>query len=346
MKKSLLVLGLIIPLVLSCSLFDKLTKKDKEDVSETKEKKKESVSEEDMKCYNAYIDASNKISETMEELQKSYYQSVPEPKSVSKNSFIMVIGPDLQLGNLERLIKEYNRSLFDNGELAKLKPDNADMKKDIEQEFVPLLKVLEEYRDYARTVIDYYKDKKFQEDASRAAEYDSAMKEKYNKYKSQFDTFNDVVKKYRPRWERRDPETISNPDEKAVAILMNAYENTLDNAEEFLERFEKLNKDTDPVKVNEILNKMESDFQSDTRTIQSAKFTDMTKAYKYSFEDYFTKTVTDFLREARKFTDEVQKKKLGEREFNTGYDEVIRYYNYMINAYNSNTKVMEMVKMF
>jgi tetratricopeptide (TPR) repeat protein len=346
MKKTILILGLAVPLALSCSLFNKLTKKDSEDVSETKKKKKETISEEDMKCYNAYIDARNKISETMEELQKSYYQSVPEPKSVSKNSFILVIGPDLQLGNLERVIKEYNRSLFDNGELAKLKPDNENMKKDIEQEFATLLNVLEQYRDYARTVIDYYKDKKFQEDASRAAEYDAGMKEKYNKYKSQFDTFTDVIKEYKPGRERRDPETISNPDEKAVAILMNAYENTLDNAEEFLSRFEKLNKDADPSKVSDILNKMESDFQSDTKTIQTAGFTDMTKAYKYSFEDYFTKTVTDFLKEARKFTDGMEKKKLGEREFNEGYDEVIRYYNYMINAYNSNTRVLTMFKVF
>jgi hypothetical protein len=46
---------------------------------------------------------------------------------------------------------------------------------------------------------------------------------------------NDRFKNINPKG-KRDPDKISNPDEKAVAVLMNAYEN-IDGAEELYAKF-------------------------------------------------------------------------------------------------------------
>jgi tryptophanase len=74
--------------------------------------------------------------------------------------------------------------------------------------------------------------------------------------------------------------------------------------------------------------------------VQSTEFTEKTKFMKYNFEDYFNKTVTDFVKETRKFLDTVAGKKMKDDEFNRGYDNVINYYNYMINSYNSSIGVL------
>ncbi|MGH2574363.1 MAG: hypothetical protein ACRDFC_01545 [Ignavibacteria bacterium] len=351
--KFISIISLIVVFVISCSVIndlkEKFSKKDEKEDTETtndKEQTSETTSSEDLKCYNAYIDVSNKVSEAMENLHKSYLQEVPEPKSIRKNSMIFVIGSTVYLTMLETAIKEYNRSLYDNGELAKLKPDNEDMKIDIEKEFKELLKIIEEYKNTSKTVIDYYSEKKYEENLSLAEGYDNEIKAKYEKYKNQFDKFESVIKKYKPKRKQRNPDDISNPDEKAIAILQNAYENTLDNAEGFLEKFEKINKDSDIGGLLKQLDEMEQTFQSDKNKILSAEYSDMTKHYKYSFEDYFSKTVGDFIKEARGFLNNVQNKKVDEKKFSEGYDETIRYYNYMINAYNSNTQTLNMFRVF
>jgi hypothetical protein len=84
-----------------------------------------------------------------------------------------------------------------------------------------------------------------------------------------------------------------------------------------------------------MLDNFEAGFKEESKKVESADFTDRTKFMKYNFEDYFTKTVNDFVNETRKFLARVNTGKLNLKNFNSGYDNVMNYYNYMINAYNS-----------
>jgi len=339
-------------LLISCSLIDNL--KEKSGSKEEGDKKEEVVKEEtaetnsqkDLQFYNKYIDVLNKISEAVEQLQKAYYSDVPDPKSVKKNSMIFAIASEVYSGSLERLIKDYKRSYYDKGELAKLEADNEAMKNDIENAFKEALKVLEEYYNTARTVIDYYINKDYKNNPMLASEHDDKIRNAYDVFKESFDKFNTTVRKYKPPKNLRDPDKISNPDEKAAAVLMNTYENTLDGAEAFYEKFKGINKNSDVSEAVKMLDEFENKFKEDKSKVESVEFTDRTKYMKYNFEDYFTKTVNDFVKESRKLFDSMNKKKMNDREFNSGYDNVINYYNYMINAYNSSIGTLNTFKTY
>lgn len=337
------VLTVMILFIMSCSLFNTLKEKFGSKDKQEEDKKEKTVKEEtstgtsqnDLEFYNKYIEVLNKISETVEQFHKSYLNEVPDPKTVKKNSMIFVIGSDVYSGQMENMIKNYNRSLFDNGELSKLKPDNSQMKQEVESSFKEVLTAADDYQKLSKDVINYYKNKEYQNDLTPAAGYDEKMKNQYEKYKESYDKFNSAVKKYKPRRTQRDPEQIHDPDQKSAAVLMNAYENTLDGAEAFYEIFQKLDKDGSTAELSGTIDSFEAKFKEDTKKVQSTGFTDRTKYMKYNFEDYFTKTVNDFISETRKFLDSINKKKLSAQGFNDGYDNVIQYYNYMINAYNS-----------
>jgi hypothetical protein len=341
--KSAVILILALFFMLSCSLLDDLKEKVGGGENEKEEIKSENVKEEtvgktsknDLQYYNKYIEVLNKISETVEQFHKAYISDVPDPKTLKKESMVFAIASDVYADNIERLVKEYNRSLFDNGELAKLKPDNDSMRLEIESNFKDVLITLEDYYKLAREVINYYKNKGYQKDLALAGGYDQKMTNEYERYKEAFDKFNASVKKYKPPRKSRDPDKIFDPDEKSVAVLMNTYENTLDGAEAFYEQLQVIDKDSDVSELSNMLDTFETKFTEDTRKVESTTFTDRTKYMKYNFEDYFTKTVNDFVTETRKFFEAINKKKMDSKSFNNGYDNVIRYYNYMIGAYNS-----------
>jgi hypothetical protein len=325
----------------SCSLINRLKERlsnkqdDKKETTteETKEKTK-TGNENDLKFYNAYIDVVNKISSAAEDLQKDYISEVPEPKSIRKGSMVFVIGANLQLSSVESVIKQYKRSFYDNGDLAKLTADNGDMKKEIEEDFKSTLSTLESYFTTAQKVIGYYNNKDYEKDVSLASGYDDEMKAAYGKYKDAFNKINTDLKKYRPKRNVRNPDDYSNPDEKAVAVLLNTYENSLEKAEDFYDLFEKFKKGDDIQPLNSAVDALDKSFQSDKNIVESTAFSDKTKYMKYSFEDYFSKTVKEFITQWKKFTDSLNGK-MDDRKFNDGYNDVVRYYNYMIDAYNS-----------
>jgi hypothetical protein len=341
--KPLALLLVTVMFFTSCSLFNDLKEKFGGSKEENKEIKEQTVPEDtygrptqnDLQFYNKYIEVLNKVSESVERFRKSYVSDVPDPKTVKKESMIFVIASDVYLGQIEQLLKSYQRSLFDNGELAKLKPDNDSMKREIESSFKNLLGALDSYQNLAREVINYYKNKGYQKDAALADGYDTRLSDEYDKYKEAFDNFNSTVKKFKPQRTRRDPDKISDPGERSVTILMNAYENTVDAADSFYNKFQSIENDSSTAELSTLLDNFEARFKDETQKVESTDFTDRTKFMKYNFEDYFTKTVNDFVTETRKFLDRVNTKKLDAKNFNTGYDNVMNYYNYMINSYNS-----------
>ena len=336
----------------SCSLVDKIkekmsSKKDDQTKEQTtedtkKEKTVDGNTGEDLAFYNKYIDVANKIQETGDGVNKSYLETIPAPKSVKKGMFLVSIAYDFKVGDMERLIKDQKRSFLDGGELSKLTA-STDMKTEIESAFKNMLDVMDNYYSAAKKTSDYYKDKEYESDPSKAAGLDEDMKSQYTKFKDAFDKLNGSLKKYRPQRKRRDLSEISDPDQKSVAVLMNAYENTLDKAEEFYDKLQKMDKSSDPSTLQEELNSFTSAFENEKHNVATVSFTDKTKYLKYSFEDYFTKTVTDFEKETKKFIDGGNKK---ESEYNRAYDNVITYYNYMINAYNTNISTINTMSKF
>jgi hypothetical protein len=335
----------------SCSLIDnlkeKLSGKSEEDKEEiTKEETAGTTSQNDLLFYNKYIEVLNKISETVEQFHKAYLNEIPEPRTIDRNSDIFVISTEVYAGNMERLYKDYKRSLFDNGELAKLNADNTTMKKEVDEDFKVVLSILEEYYTLARGVIDYYKNKDYEQNAPLAVAYDTRMKDEYNKFKDAIDKFNATLKKYKPLKKMQDPDKISDPDQKAVTVLMNTYENTLDRAETFYGKFQIVDENSDVTDLSKALDEFEKKFNEDKAKVESTEFTEKTKYMKYNFEDYFGKTVKDFVRETRNFIDNVKTKKLDSDGFNSSYDKVIIYYNNMITAYNSSIGVLNTYQTF
>ena len=310
---------------------------------QTKEKTIEKSSEADLAFYNKYIEVANKVSEVADGMHKEYLSGVPDPKTLRKTTLVLALTFDFKVSDMERMLKDYKRSLFDGGELSKLQSDNREMKKEIESDFKDLLDVMESYYTTAKKVSDYYKNKEFENDISRASVYDDEMKNGYEKYKISAVKFNDAIKKYKPAKKRRDVSSISNPDEKAVAALMNTYENTLDNAESFFGNFQKIEKNSEPEVLKSQLDEFEKNFNKDKNEVESAPFTDKTKYMKYSFEDYFVKQVESFVSETRKFLTGKPKSK---DAFNTGYDNVVTYYNYMITAYNTSINTVNTFRVY
>jgi hypothetical protein len=354
--KLLSILAFAVFLSTSCSLVDKIKEKmssNKEDGKKEqtvdgkdgKEKTVENTSGDDLNFYNKYIDVSNKISESGEGMHKEYLQNIPEAKNIKKALFIMTVTFDLKVGDMERAIKDYKRSFFDGGELSKLKA-NEDMKRDIESSFKSLLDAMESYYNTGKKVSDYFKDKEYEKDLSKASDLDAQFKENYSKFKDKYDAFNGALKKYKPKKKNRDVSSMSDPKEKSMAVLMNAYENTLDGAETFFGNFQKVEKNGDMSSLKKDLSDFENAFGNEKKTVESTEFTDVTKGFKYSFQDYFSKTVADFVRETNKFLDKNSGGGMKENDYNQGYDNVVTYYNYMINAYNSSIQSLNLMQSF
>ena len=339
----------VVMAVTSCSFVDKLKEKlssNKEDKKEVtkKEQTKEVTKGADLQFYNKYIEVSNKIQDAGDKVYKDYTSDIPSAGSLTKSSFLIAVTFKFSVDNLERVMKEYNRSFFDGGELSKLNA-SEEMKSEIEGDFKSLLKALENYHAVSKKVADYYSKGEYKEDLSKAAGYEDEMKSENEKYKSAFDKFSAAIKKYKPAREKRDPNSVSNPDERAVIVLMNSYENTLDNAEEFYEAFNGVQYNGDLSKAKDKFREFESSFKEDKNSVLSAEFTDKTKYMKYSYEDYFVKMTNMFLDAGTKFFDKAPSAK-DEREFNRIYDDVVNNYNYMITAYNTNINVVNMFKVY
>jgi hypothetical protein len=344
-------LVLLVFLITSCSTVDKLKEKlssdkEKNETKEetTKEETKEVTTTADIEFYNKYIEVTNKIQDAGEKVYKDYISDIPDPKTITKSSFIITVSFGIAIDNLERVVKEYNRSFFDGGQLSKLNA-SSEMKSEIEGELKNVLKVMEDYHSTAKKVASYYKNGDFKNDLFNAAPYDDEMKASYNNFKTAFDKFSDAVKKYKPQRIVRDPNTISNPDERAVAILMNSYENTLDKAEEFYMEFNGIEFKGDLSKAKDKFKEFENSFKEDKNTVLSAEFSEKTKYMKYSYEDYFVKMTNMFLDAGGKFFDQAPDAK-NLNEFNRKYDDVVNNYNYMITAYNTNINVVNSFRVY
>ena len=318
--------------MLGCSFLKEKFSEEKEESSKEKE---ETASPQDIIFYNKYLEVSKNISSAVDIIQKGYLNIIPNPHKINKNSFVFLIGPEVQLGFLETTIKNYKRSFYDGGELSKLEADNSDMKRETEKSFERLIPVIEDYMKTARRVIDYYTDGEYRNDLSKVVFYDTEIKQKYEEYEFMFDVFTETINKYKPKRIIRNPDDYSDPDEKVVVIIQNALETTIEKAESFNKKFKEINNNTDITPLIEELRVLEKTFELEREKVLSAEYSDMTKYMKYNYEDYFSKTVTDFISHADKFLDKTKNRNLSNSEFKQGYDDVILYYNLMITSYNA-----------
>lgn len=336
--KLLAVIFISVGFLFGCSkigkLFDKV-----ENVSKTgqggKDDSPDEPSANDVDYYNKYIDVLNTISPSVDQYQKTYYQSVPEPSKLSKSSFVIVSFTSVYINQIEDNLKKYKRSYFENGELSKLQTSNETMKTDIETAFKDFIKSIESYKETAARVNEYYKDNNFKDDLGKAKTLDNEIRNKYDEYSKSFDNFRDVLKKYKPKRVVKNPDEISNPDEKAVAVLQNTIEATIDEAEPLFNIFSGIEANSDITEFKSSAETFKKNFETGKNKVLAASFTEKSVYIKHSFEDYFMKMTTDFITACEDFIKKSENGKLKGNNFGYEYDNVKNRYNYMIQAYNS-----------
>lgn len=333
--KFFLSLILTILIFTGCSyvnkLKEKLDYKNKKDV--TVQESKVPSYDDDIIFYNKYTDAVNKLREAGEGVYKDYLRDIPESASIRKNTLIIPVGFSLSVSGLERTLKEYKRSLFDAGELSKLKASET-MKNEIELDMKNLLNIMDEYYLIAKKVSDYYSDSGFKNDLSKIKPYDEEIKSAYAKYTEAVSKFSSALKKYKPKREKRDPESFSNPDERSSELMLGSYGDILDAAEKFYESFSKLKFNGNADEALKYFREYERIFEQKKQNILSGEFTEKTKFMKYNFEDYFSNTSGKFTASGNKFFSDYNGFK-SEEVFKNKYNEVIVNYNYMVQSYNT-----------
>ena len=338
----ILILSFLI--LTGCSIVTKLKEKlnSKKEIAGKEETAKEVTPEGDMKFYNKYIEVMNKIQDNCENIYGDYIRDVPDPSKITKNSLIIPVGMQVAVQQLGMNIKEYKRSLFDGGELSKLKA-SEDMQNEIEGDLKNLLPAMEEFYNVSNKVSDFYFKRDYVSDLSKVKPYDEEMKSAYNYYKTGFEKFSGSIKKYKPERKVFDISSISDPDEKSSALMLNAYGNILDAAELFYENFDKLEFKSDMSYAKIKFYDFENVFNESKRSVLNAEFSEKTKFMKYHFEDYFSPSALNFIDAGKTFFAEAPDAK-NENSFKSKYNDVINDYNSMINSYNTSIGTINRVR--
>ena len=338
----ILILSFII--LTGCSIVNKLKEKlnSKKEISVKEETAYEVTPEGDMKFYNKYIEVMNKIQDKSESIYGDYMRDVPDPSKITKNSLIIPVGMQVAVQQLGMDIKEYKRSLFDGGELSKLKA-SENMQKEIEGDLKNLLPAMEEFHDVSAKVSDYYFKREYVKDLSKVKPYDEEMKTAYNNFKAGFKKFSDSIKKYKPERKVFDISSISDPDEKSSAVMLNAYGNILDAAELFYENFDKLEYKSDLTFAKVKFYDFENVFNESKRSVLNSEFSENSKFMKYQFEDYFSPAALNFIDAGKTFFTDAPEAK-NENVFKSKYSDVINDYNSMINSYNTSIGTINRVR--
>ncbi|MBS1518193.1 MAG: DUF3829 domain-containing protein [Bacteroidetes bacterium] len=306
------------------------------------EKSGKNSNEEDLNFYNKYIEVMNKIQERGGNVYKFYISEVPAPGSVKRNSFILNMSMKTASQMLGSTVKEYKRSLLDEGELSKLKA-SAEMQNTLETDLKNLLPVMEEYYNVSEIVSEYYFDRVYKNDLSKVIPYDEDMKNSYNKFKTELDKFSSDIKKFKPARIIYDPTAASDPDEASSQIMLNAYGNMLESAESFYEGFEKIEYGSDLSETKKKFEDFVKTYGESKNSVMSAEFSEKVKFMKYHFEDYFSPSAENFINDGKIFFLTAKEFK-NEKEFKLKYNELLEYYNKMISSYNTSVETINRVR--
>ncbi|MCI0472509.1 MAG: hypothetical protein L0Y76_02895 [Ignavibacteria bacterium] len=296
--------------------------------------------------YNKYIDVMNSLSPYVDNFQKTYYESIPEPSSLTAKTYISFAGAQISLSFMESEIKKHKRSYFEGGELSKLELKDENMKNEIENSFKEYLAAVESYYSNAKRVYEYYKDSNYKEDIPKAKVIDRDIKERYADYNLRFDSFKTVLKKYKPVRKLKNPDDYSNTDEKAAVIMQNNVEITMDNAEKFYEKFSVVEMTTDITGLKTELETFKKTFDNNRSKVLSAPFSEKSFYLKNSFEDYFSKMVYNFINAADELFKKMEKGNMNSRNFGYAYDNVKNYYNYTVQAYNTTITLLNSFRVY
>jgi hypothetical protein len=296
--------------------------------------------------YNKYTDVLNSLSPYVDNFQKIYYESIPEPSSLTAKTYISFAGAQISLSFMENEIKKHKRSYFEGGELSKLALDDEVMKNEIENSFKEYMMSVEAFHKDALRVYEYYKDGDYKEDLPRAKVLDKDIKEKYADYNVRFESFKAVLKKYKPVRRLRNPDDYSNTDEKAAVIMQNNVEITMDNAEKFYEKFSAVEMTTDITGLKAELETFKKTFDNNRTKVLSAPFSEKSFYLKNSFEDYFSKMVYSFINAADELFKKMEKGNMNSRNFGYAYDNAKNYYNYTVQAYNTTITLLNSFRVY
>jgi len=345
--KNLLPVFIAVFLIFGCSKVKEYVESFKQTSDSTwKDEPDEETDVNKVAFYNKYIDVMNSMSPYVDNFQKTYYEAIPEPGSLTAKTYISFAGAQVSLTFMETEIKKYKRSYFEGGELSKLQLKDANMKTEIENSFKEYLSAVESFYKDALRVYEYYKGYNYKDDLQRAKVLDSDIKGKYAEYTVKFEGFKSVLKKYKPVRKLKNPDDYSNNDEKAAAILQNAVEITMDNAEKYHEKFSVLEISTDITELKTELETFKKSFENNRSKVLSAPFSEKSFYLKNNFEDYFSKMVYYFINAAEELFKKMDKGDIKQREFGYAYDNAKNYYNYMVQAYNTTITLLNSFRVY
>jgi hypothetical protein len=296
--------------------------------------------------YNKYTDVLNSVSPYVDNFQKTYFESVPEPSSLSSKTYISFAGAQVSLTFMENEIKKHKRSYFEGGELSKLELKDNLMKNEIENSFKEYLSAVEFFYKDALRVFEYYKGNDYKDDLQKAKVLDRDIKDRYAEYNVKFEAFKNVLKKYKPVRKLKNPDDYSDNDEKAAAILQNTVEITMDNAEKFYEKLSAVEMTSDITGMKTELETFKKSFENNKSKVLSAPFSDKSFYLKNSFEDYFSKMVYYFANASDELFKKMEKGNLNKRDFGYAFDNAKNYYNYLVQAYNTTITLLNSFRVY
>ncbi|HRE41260.1 MAG TPA: hypothetical protein PLG90_07985 [Ignavibacteria bacterium] len=310
-------------------------------VSEEISDNENNFSTENVIFYNKYITATNSVTDETDRIQKSYLSMVPDIEKVKNNKYLTAAFFVSSVDNLSTILKNQNRSLYDDGELSKLKSGNSQMKKDIENSYSELLKNTEIYYETAKKIARYYDSKIYLEDPSLIRTYDEEIKLKYKENMIVADELFSVLESYKPTIKIRNPDDYKSNEEKSVIILLNAYGRILESGEKFHKDFKRWEKGDEISLLKADIEELKNVYESEKNKVMEFDFPEKTKFMKYSFEDYFEKMLTKFIEYAEKFFKITESKNAKEWEYTNAFSTLKSYYNYFVQSYNTNVEVIQ-----
>lgn len=287
----------------------------------------------DVIFYNKYLEAYYKFKRLGDDLYKNYKKDVPTLEA-AKNAFMVFVVYNIYLNNFEREIKSYDRSLFDGGDLSKLKANDPNMQQNLESAMRDLLRAGLLFHQNANNAYLFIKDNRKTAPVQKIKEYD-------DQFMSGFETFKESMAMYRKALDEIKP-TIKtyNPDDfsgnkKAIVILLNAYVEIMDSTSNFHHAILD-NKITDINEVRENVNSLKNLFNRNFNNVMQAPFDDRSKFMKYGFEDYFKKTYDNYLEKVIAAMSSVK-----DDTNNIDVRNLDTYYSMLVSSYSSGLSTIE-----
>lgn len=251
----------------------------------------------DVIFYNKYLEAYYKFRKLGDDVYRNYKKDVPTPEA-AKNAFMIFVVYNIYLNNLEREIKSFDRSLFDGGDLSKLKANNPNMQQNLESAMRDLLRAGLLFHQNANNAYLYIKENRKTAPINKIKEFDDQFMSGYEIFEESLGMYRKALDESKPTIKTYNPDDFSG-NKKAVVTLLNAYVEIMDSTSDFHHAFLD-NRITDASDIRTNVNNLRNMFNRNYNNVMQSDFDERHKFMKYNFEDYFKKNYDSYLEKVLK----------------------------------------------